>query len=402
MKILYISHRFPYPPNRGGKIFPFNSIQYLSQKHEVTLCSIARSQQEAEEGRGIEKFGQRYEMGIVKGWIQNLRMIARLFTLEPSTMGYFYSRDLDKAIKKLLANESWDLIIAHCSSVAPYVQHVKGIPKILDFCDMDSQKWLAYAKFKPFPYSWGYWLEGTKLERAEKNQARLFDLCMVTTKAELETLNSYQTGVVTDWIPHGVDTEYFKPNAEIAYDPNTISFVGRMDYYPNQEAMFQFCEHTWPKLRAVKPDLKLVIVGAEPSAQVRELGNLPGVTVTGSVPDVRPYVQGSAVMVAPVNIARGTQNKILESMAMGVPVVTSPTCAGGVDAVAGEHFLVASTPEEYIQAILKILDDAAERNRLAHAGRERVLSSHVWDKAMSRFDDILERTIAIAKQKASA
>ncbi len=153
----------------------------------------------------------------------------------------------------------------------------------------------------------------------------------------------------TDWFPNGVDGEYFAPSDE-HYDPDTIAFVGRMDYYPNQECMFDFCATTLPLLRARRPGLKLLIVGADPSPAVRRLERHAGVTVTGSVPDVRPYLRRSALMVAPLNIARGTQNKILEAMAMGIPVVTSRIAAGGVDASAPEHFLVASAPDEYTQA----------------------------------------------------
>jgi hypothetical protein len=146
-------------------------------------------------------------------------------------------------------------------------------------------------------------------------------------------------------------------------------------------------------VRARRPNVRLCIVGADPSSAVRKLGELPGVTVTGSVPDVRPHLQRSALMVAPLNIARGTQNKILEAMASGVPVVVSRIAAGGVDAVAGEHFAVASTPEEHAQAILRILDDPAERRRLAIAGRERMLSHHAWDRSMQRLDRIIERCL---------
>jgi glycosyltransferase involved in cell wall biosynthesis len=157
--------------------------------------------------------------------------------------------------------------------------------------------------------------------------------------------------------------------------------------------MARFCEQIWPVLRSRRPNVKLLIIGADPSPEMRKLGDLPGVTVTGSVPDVRPFVRQSAVMVAPLNIARGTQNKILEAMAMGVPVVTSRVAAGGVDAESVKHFLVADTCEEYSAAILRILDDPAERQRLAVAGRQRMLSNHAWPHSMARLDEIIDRCI---------
>jgi glycosyltransferase involved in cell wall biosynthesis len=167
-----------------------------------------------------------------------------------------------------------------------------------------------------------------------------------------------------------------------------------MDYYPNEECMVDFCANVLPLIRARRPQTKLLIIGADPSRAVKRLGNLPGVTVTGSVPDVRPYLRRSALMVAPLNIARGTQNKILEAMAAGVPVVASRVAAGGVDAVANEHFLVASAPQEYAQAVLRILDSPAQRQELSAAGRERMLSHHAWDRSMQRLDGIIDRCVA--------
>ena len=391
MNVLYVCHRFPFPPKRGGKIRPFNMIRHLTAAgHRVTVCSLTRSQAEADEGQGIAPHCAEQVMGRVSEPVQFARMIARLPLTTPSSMGYFYSSELASEVRRLLASQRWDLIFVHCSSVAPYVEHVTDVPKILDFGDMDSQKWLEYANYKPFPLSFGYWLEGQKMQAAEKRLARRFDICTATTRAEWRTLNEYGTGAVTDWFPNGVDADFFSPGSE-PYDFETISFIGRMDYYPNQECMARFCKQTWPLLKDKRPAMKLLIVGADPSPEMRALGELPGVTVTGSVPDVRPYIRSSALMVAPLAIARGTQNKILEAMAMGVPVVTSSVAAGGVDAVAGEHLLVADTPEEIATAILRIVGNPGERARLADAGRARVLSHHDWAGSMKRLDAIIAR-----------
>lgn len=388
MNILYVCHRFPYPPKRGGKIRPFNMIRHFSENHRVTVCSLARREEEAVEGAGIAPYCHRFELVTVSRFQQRLRMVSRLPTRTPSSMGYFYSAELDRRIQKLLATEKFDLIFVHCSSVAQYVASVQGIPKILDFGDMDSQKWLEYSKYKPFPLSLGYWMEGKKLVAEEQRLAKCFDLCTATTRAEWETLESYQTGVATGWFPNGVDSSYFKPDPT-PIDANTLTFVGRMDYYPNQQCMFDFCRDVFPKIRARRPQAELLIVGADPIPSIRELGRIPGVTVTGSVPDVRPYLRKAAAMVAPLSIARGTQNKILEAMAMGVPVVTSSKAAGGVDAVAGEHFLVADSPTDVAQACLSLMDNPASHRALAIRGRERMLSHHAWPGSMNRLDALV-------------
>lgn len=401
MRILYVCHRFPYPPKRGGKIRPFNMIRHLASSHEVTVASLARSREEAAEAAGIAPFCADYHVATVRSPVQWARMLATLPTPITASASYFHSAELARTIRRLLRERRFDLAFVHCSSVAHYVAHVRDIPKILDFGDMDSQKWLEYARYRPFPLSLGYRWEGMKLLAEEKRLARRFDLCTATTRAEWETLEGYRTGAATDWFPNGVDSAYFAPAAE-PYEPDTISFVGRMDYYPNQECMFGFCRNTLPLLRARRPHLRLLIVGADPSPAVRRLGELPGVTVTGSVPDVRPYLARSALTVAPLNIARGTQNKILEAMAAGVPVVTSRVAAGGVDAADGEHFLVAGTPAEYRDAILRILEDPGERRRLSQAGRRRMLSHHAWEKSMQRLDRIVERTLSTHRPAAGA
>lgn len=392
MRILYVCHRFPFPPARGGKIRPFNMIKHLSRTHEVVVASLVRSAEEAEAGRGLSQHCSDFMMAQVRAPAAWARMIARLPTAEPSSMGYFYSADLAHRIEQRLRDERFDLIFVHCSSVAPYVRHVKGIPKILDFGDMDSQKWLEYRRFKPFPLSLGYWFEGCKMQAAEKALTREFDLCTCTTKAELETLRQFQIPTPTDWFPNGVDSDFFRPSAA-GYDADAISFVGRMDYFPNQQAMLFFSNDVFPRIREKRPAATLAIIGAEPSAAIRRLGERDGITVTGTVPDVRDHVRRSAVSVAPLSIARGTQNKIIECMAMGVPVVTSPEAAGGVDAVPGEHLLVARSPDEYADTLLTLMTDSALRQRFAAAGRARIETHHSWTNSMAGLDRIVKTCI---------
>jgi glycosyltransferase involved in cell wall biosynthesis len=163
--------------------------------------------------------------------------------------------------------------------------------------------------------------------------------------------------------------------------------------------MLDFCRNVLPLIKARRPSVKLAIVGADPSPAIRQLGEIDGVTVTGSVPAVRPHDTRAALTVAPLRIARGTQNKILEAMAMGVPVVCSRIASGGVDAVAGEHLLTADTPDEVAQAILQVLGDPAQRERLSRAGRERVLSHHAWPSSMRRLDAIIERCVGAHKSQ---
>lgn len=392
MKILFVCHRFPFPPNEGGKIRAFNMIAHLHQHHEVTVASLTETKQEREEMEGIEPYCNNYISRHINKSLAWLRAAICLITTIPSSMGYFYSSKLKNHIQYLIKKNKYDLILVHCSSVAHFVLPATNTTKILDFCDMDSQKWLIYAKHKPFPLSLIYWLEGIKLQRAEKKLAALFDSSSVATAAELETLNNLSENILGFSFPNGVDTDYFAPS-ESAYDPNTICFMGKMNYYPNEKCMLEFCKSVFPQLKEKYPLLKLCIIGSNPTKKIKALAKSDGIEVTGRVDDVRSYVQSAALSVVPLTIARGTQNKILESMAMGVPVVCSKVASRGIDAVPGEHVLVANQPKEYVACISRLLDQPAERKRFAQAARARMLSHHSWAYAMREMDVNLARCL---------
>jgi sugar transferase (PEP-CTERM/EpsH1 system associated) len=398
VKILCVTHRFPFPPNRGGKIRPFHIIRHLSRNHEVVVASLGRSKAEVAEAGGIKDYCSRFLVEHVTPVSAAARMLGRLPTPAPSSMGYFYSPALARRIRQETREARFDLILVHCSSVAQYVENVSGVRKMLDFGDMDSQKWLEYSRARRFPLSIGYAIEGWKMRRAEARLARKFDLCTCTTRAELRILQALGTGTELDWFPNGVNTEYFAPGSE-PKDPELLSFVGRMDYYPNQDAVFRFCGETLPVIRKARPQVKLTIIGANPSRRVRRLESIPGVTVTGSVPDVRPHVRRSSVAVVPLKIARGTQNKVLETLAMGIPTVVSEAAAGGVDAIPGEHFLTASTSQEFAAAVLKLLEDPLLQLKLSEAGRRRMMSHHSWDASMSKLDSIVERCLRLSPSR---
>ncbi len=394
MNILFVCHRVPYPPKRGGKIRPFNIIRHFTEQgHRVTVASLARDAAELAEAADLQKHCAKTLVEIIPSAVAWPRMMAWLPTTRPSSFAYFYSPQLKRRIHDELRTGSYDMVFVHCSSVAPYVANAKNVFKVIDFGDMDSQKWREYSAERAFPLAAGFWLEALKLERTEKRLAAQFDFATCTTRAELETLRSFGVTTSTDWFPNGVDAQFFAPSSE-PYDPELLVFVGRMDYFPNQQAVNYFCADVLPALRAQRPNVRFAIVGADPPQQIRDLARLPGVSVTGSVPDVRPYVTKAALTVAPLAIARGTQNKILESMAMGVPVLCSREASGGVDAIADEHLLVADSAADYVAKILRVLQSAELRERLSRAGRERVLGNHSWRGSMLRLDELLKRQLA--------
>jgi polysaccharide biosynthesis protein PslH len=404
VRILFLAHRFPYPPTFGSKVRAFNVIRHLAREHEVTVLSLARSADEAQEAAGIAPFCHAHQVFRVHNAVQAAKILATMPTPVSASEAFFHSAAMQREVDRQLARRSFDFVFAHCSAVGRYVEHVEGVPKLMDFCDVDSRKWSDYVPHKRWPLSIGYRWEGWRMAAAERRMAARFDHVTVATRGEVATLAEMGVSERVDWFPNGVDAEFFQPSSG-PFDRDVITFVGRMDYFPNEQCMVEFCDRTWPMLKRARPSMRLQIVGAAPTARVSALGRIQGVTVTGPVPDVRPYVQASALTITPLAIARGTQNKILESMAMQVPVVSSRIAADGVDAVPGEHLVVADTPADTCEAILRLCADPAERERIGQAGRARVLSHHAWPSAMRRLEQIMfsdARRDTVAQDKALA
>ncbi len=391
-RILYLTHRLPYPPAGGARVRAYHAIRWLAAHNRVTVAAPVRGPDEAAAAKSLSRLCHR----VLTGPIGRNRALAQCCWQagigRPASVGYFDVPALRRRIRTLLVAEPFDLIVVHCSAVAPYVADAQGIPKILDMVDVDSRKWHDYSRVTSPPRSLVYAREGRTLENLERRMAGRFDLVITATDHEADTLRALAGDVPQAVVRNGVDLDEFHP-IDDAYDPDRICFIGRMDYFPNEQAVTAFCAEVWPRIRQRRPRANFLIVGAEPTAAIRSLARTPGVQVTGSVADVRPFVWRAAATVAPLRLARGTQNKILESMAMGVPVVASRLAARGVDAVADRHLLVGDDPAEMAEQILRLLDDPAERDRFARAGRELVEARYAWATTLRDLDAALTRCL---------
>lgn len=398
MNILFVCHRYPYPPNRGGKIRPFQMIRHLSQNHRVFVATLAHSQEEVQQGAELKKYCAEILCEVIPSPVRWMNAVGALPTLHPSSARYFHSARLLSRINAVQEKIEFDAVIVHCAFVADYVRNVRAPFRMLDFGDLDSRKWDDYSRYRALPWSAGYALEARKMLRSERRLAREFDYCTVTAQGELESYEQ-ELGAQTPCrvIPNGVDGGYFRLSEDRPQPSQTVVFLGRMDYYPNVAGTLDFVEKVWPLVRRRVPNAQFRIVGSNPLPKIRALEKVDGVSVTGFVPDVRPHVEDAAVAIAPLSIARGTQNKVLECMAMGVPVVASPQVAKGVQAQSGRHLLVGATPEEFAKHIITLLEDAQRRASLAEAGRRQVLAAHSWPESMKLLDEVLDREGA-AKQ----
>jgi sugar transferase (PEP-CTERM/EpsH1 system associated) len=276
--------------------------------------------------------------------------------------------------------------------VMPFTPH-DSTRRVMDFVDIDSDKWRQYSATKPWPLSWLYRREGERLLAWEREVARSFDASLFVSATEAADFRKLapESSARIGFYNNGVDADYFSPardypnpypDAELA-----VAFTGAMDYWPNVDAVIWYAREVLPRLRERYPDLTFTIVGSRPTPQVRELAGLPGVRVTGRVDDVRPWLAHARAVVAPLRIARGIQNKVLEGMAMARTLVATPQALEGIHARVGEEVRCAGTADDLYRETLAAL----EGPDLGPAARNRVLNDFAWDSALARVDQLLEK-----------
>jgi sugar transferase (PEP-CTERM/EpsH1 system associated) len=390
MNILFLCHRVPYPPKRGGKIRPFNMIRHLARSHEVAVATLVRSAQEESDAEQLRSYCDELYVGRISPFEAWTRFGLYGLMGRPATFGYFHSPILYRKVRRLLTLRKFDAILVHCSSMGHYVAHHEGCRKVMDFGDADSEKWLEYAATSPPPVSWAFRLEGKRVRKAEQRLGAQFDAGSVNAPRERDVLAGYVRSPIAV-IPNGVDLEYFQPGSASGrgYIPNRIIFTGNMSYRPNVEAVRHFAAMIFPRVLREIPDAQFHIVGMDPTPAVRHLADGNRIVVTGRVDDIRPYFDSAAIAVAPLRVARGLQNKVLEAMAMRVPVVSSPAAFAGISAVAGQDLLVAGRPGEFSRAVVNLLRDPAARERVAAAGRACVETNHNWSQLLERLEDLV-------------
>ena len=389
MNIFFACHRFPYPPNRGGKIRPFNMIRHLSENHRVTVVTVAHSPEEVDAGADLRKYCANLLYDVIPSPVRWARAAAVLPSNRPSSVEYFRSSKLMGEVTRYARQQAFDRVIVHCAFAAQYAEPIAAPLRIMDFGDLDSGKWLDYARERSFPASAAYSYEAKRLRRYELRLANEFNLCTFTAPGELEEFRGLAPNVTSELISNGVDAAFFRLRKPRRERPPVIAFLGRMDYFPNVKGTIWFADKVFPLIQKRRPDAVFRIVGSNPIGSITSLTRNPGVKVTGSVPDVRTFMDDVAVSVVPLTLARGTQNKMLECMAMGVPVVTTPQAGRGVKASVERDYLVASNPEEFASAVCRIIDDAELEHQLATSGRSQVELAHNWANSMTTLDRLL-------------
>lgn len=397
LSILALVHRVPFPPNKGEKIRAYQELKHLHAKgHQIDLLTFADVDEDLLHGPELEKICRRVRIIPKNRKLGRIRSGFALPTGKPLSVGYFHSFRMNRVLEAWLRSTTYDVAFCYSSPMAEYVRS-RPLPKVMDFVDVDSDKWRQYAEHTQEPMRSVYRLEARLLASYEREIAERFDASVLVSQAEAEAfLEVAPKAKRVVGIPNGVDTVFFgatqrKPEP---VEAPLLVFVGQMDYFANVDAVTWFAKSVFPRVLKLRPRARFRIVGRAPTAEVQALAQLPGVEVTGGVPDVREHLGVATVAVAPLRIARGIQNKVLEAMAAQVPVVLSSNAFEGIEGVAGEHALVADREETTADAIERVLAEPRLAASLVENARRLVEERYAWAPAMDRIEALLQDAAA--------
>lgn len=393
--ILFLCHRIPYPPDRGDKIRSFHLLKRLTEIAPVHVGCFADDDRDL--ALAADMAADTASQCVLKR--DRSKLVAGLAGLakrQPLLVSLFDDPALHRWVADTLASRPIRAVVAYSAQMAHFVPALPlDVRFLMDFVDFDSAKYAAYGASGAGPMAWVNRREGRVLLDFEKRTAARADISAFVSEAEASMFRA-ASGLGPDRvvaIENGVALDYFDPAASFAPIPKDegplLVFTGQMDYRPNVEAVDSFARQTLPAIRAVRPDARFAIVGRNPTPAVKALAQLPGVVVTGAVPDVRGWLAAADAIVAPLRIARGIQNKVLEAMAMARPVVASPHAAEGIDARDGAHLIVAADPAEEASRILALLNDPASAASLGAAARAQMERRYRWAATLAGLPDLL-------------
>ncbi len=395
MRVLFLTHRLPYAPNRGDRVRAYHLLHELSRSFDVDLISLAHDGEEASHAKEIAPVVASVEVVRVTRLRNFLRGLAALPTRRPLTHVLLDAPDLTATVSRVVAKHAPDVVLAYCSGMArlALAPPLNRFPLVVDMVDVDSAKWAALAGRSAPPRSWIYAREARCLSAFEALAARHARSSVVVTERERESLHALAPDAAITVIPNGIDVDGFRPAGAIARQ-KTVVFCGVMNYPPNEEAAVWLARDIWPLVRQSHPDAGLVIVGSEPSPIVRKLADArSNVTVTGSVPDVRPFLWSGAIAVAPLQTARGVQNKVLEAVAAGLPVVVTPVVFDGLPLEVAPACQVAGTTSSFAEAMNTLLAEPSQQRQVR---MDRVaMSGLAWSNRLQPFATALQSAAAI-------
>lgn len=393
--LLFLSHRIPFPPNKGDKIRSYHLLKYLSEHYRVFLGTFIDDENDWQYVSTVEQFCEGSCFVKLHPGLARLKSARGLLTGSPLSLPYYQSRKLSKWVDNQIKQQKISRAVVYSSPMAQYVMGNadSSMTRVVDFVDIDSDKWNQYADRKGWPLNWVYRREARTLLKVEKTVAEKFDASLFVSSTEADMFRSLAPGLANvGFYNNGVDTDYFSPDEEM---PNPYSqadkvlvFTGAMDYWPNIDAVIWFVKSIFPGIRERSPDVKFYIVGSKPPGSVQQLAEEANVYVTGRVEDIRPYLKFAVAAVAPMRIARGIQNKVLEAMAMQKPTIVTNQGLEGIAANPGEEVLLANTETDIEKLVFKVLSE--DLSLLGEQARARVIQDFNWQENLPIVGQILE------------
>jgi sugar transferase (PEP-CTERM/EpsH1 system associated) len=387
MDILFLSHCIPNPPNKGEKIRASQEIKALCQRHRVHLVCFARDERELDDANALRTCCASVYAELLPFRRTLARAAVRFAFGGCLNMAFYESGKVRKYVSDLSRDVALSAVVIYALPMAPYAP--SSIPALFDMQDVDSEKWLQYGRMKRFGFL--YRAEAHRIRKHELAYARTAACTFLTARQEAQLFRELAPFAVVECMENGVDLDFFDP-AKVPVLPELssrrfISFVGTMDYYPNQDAAIWFARQALPELRRRAPDVEFFVVGNNPGSRVRMLARLPGVTVTGGVPDVRPYITQARAVVAPLRLARGIQNKVLEAMMLGRRVFATT----GVARTFGDDVPIALTCCDSVQEFAAAITPELEKKPASDCRiRDEIRPRFTWKKNVTLFVSRLE------------
>jgi len=388
MRIFFVCRRVPFPPDRNNKIATFNEIRHLSARHEVHVFCLGDGSQDLDNIPGLRKYATSVTVAPINALTIKLRALKALLSGEPLSVAAFNEAKLHAAIRRKFDELRPDLIIVYSCNVAQFAEHFPQVPRIMQFGDLDSLKWRQYAERSRIPLKWIYAIEEKRLLAYERRIASAFSYALVHTDLERRDFERLIPGVPVTLVGNGVDLDYFRSGGD-AKQPASIVFTGVMDYRPNVDAVVWFCNEILPVIQAEIAEASFTICGSRPTSTVLNLARQRGVAVTGWVPDTRPYLDRAEVFVAPLRMARGVQNKLLEALAMGLPCVASTAAWSGTTIAQGEGILGTDNPRKFAEHVVRLLRHGDWRADMARRARTAAEANYRWEAQMARLDQVI-------------
>lgn len=389
MKVLVLLSRVPYPLEKGDKLRAYHLVRRLARDHEVHLFCLSDTPIDPTHLDHLRAFCRSIEVVRIRRWRILLKLAQALFSRLPFQVAYFHHRHAQRRVDALIRDLRPDHVLCQLVRTTEYVREHHHMVRTLDLMDTLSKGMERRTENAPFYLRPVFRTETRRLVRYENLMLDLFDhSTIISAQDQAFIYHPARKGMVV--VPNGVDTDYFTPqDVPKAYD---LLFTGNMNYPPNIDSVHYLVRRVLPLVRQQRPNTNLLICGVDPSPTVRALATHdPLITVTGWVPDIRKAYAEARIFVAPMQIGTGLQNKLLEAMAMGLPCITSALANNAVGAPPDDAILIGETPEDYAAHILRLLDDAQARDRLAHNGLAFVRSHFDWDQAAATIDRLIRQ-----------